>query len=59
MLQRIHNLFLFSKLAVEQNALYHRIALECNKNSAVWVSRVAYRLGSQVMLGAGRRVQLP
>ena len=59
MIQRIHNLFLFSKSAVEQNALYHRFALECNNNSAVWVSQVAYRMGSQVILGARRWMQVP
>ena len=52
-IHRIHNLFSFILLPVQQNALYHSIALECTKNSAVWVSRVAYRLGSKVILGLG------
>jgi hypothetical protein len=33
--------FDLAKLVVEQNSLYHNIALECIKNSAVWDSRVA------------------
>jgi hypothetical protein len=45
--------FLFSKLAVEQNALNTSTALGFIKNSALWVSRVTYRFGGQVILGAG------
>jgi hypothetical protein len=48
----------FSKLAVEQSNLGLGITMECFKNSSLFVSRVLYQQGSQVILGAGRRVQL-
>jgi hypothetical protein len=50
--------FIFSKLAVDRNALSIGITMKCIKNSSLCVSRLLYQQGSKVILGAGRRVLL-